>query len=81
MTRYVPVLALTDKDSGFYAISGVLLPTVVTNTTINMRHETYDKITAHTLASVLQSTSFNMLVHFWFKNPNYIDTTYMCGFY
>jgi len=24
MTRYVPALALTDKDSGFYAISGVL---------------------------------------------------------
>ena len=24
MTWYVPALALTDKDSGFYAISGVL---------------------------------------------------------
>jgi len=24
MTRYVPALALPDKDSGFYAISGVL---------------------------------------------------------
>ena len=66
MTRYVPDLALPDKDSGFYAISGVL-STVVTGIR-------YNKYSACPCISVTYVVEFcgRESTGAWFKQKNHL---------